>query len=914
MKGLKIFLSFALICLPIMAQQVQEKPPEQIPPPVKAEILPQAATEQAETKLKSFGYDLFKATAGTITDGPVDENYVISPGDEIIIRTWGQLTLNYVLTVSEEGYIDIPNAPQTDPNRPENALNREGNEGARIFTNGVMLKNLRTEVVRVLASKHASYINAEDPGKSSAFVEVKLGKIRKLLIYVVGEVINPGAYNLSSGTATIVNLLHNAGGVKEAGTLREIRIRRADGRSDTIDLYDFLLTGKLDVRKSQLQAGDYVIVPLKKKAVEVRGEIRRPMKYELIGSEGARELVGYAGGFNPDAYLLRAQLKRYEINRGEIFLDLNLNEMNRDAKWNYALADRDELTVFPNIQVRKSMVELSGDGVIRPGTFEFKPGMTLSQLIEKGEGLREYVFLDRADLIRTEADFSKKLTTFSLKDLYTEEKPGVFKFTGNKDKDFVLKEMDLVAVYSAYGMTGKEKHYSIQGRVKEEGEFILAKNMTLYDAMFARGGFQDPDFKRTAFMDLGHVIRKVAGQVGQRLIPFNLGKLLDGDPAANFKLEDEDVVRIYANEMMQVKSTVEINGLVNKPGIYDLSENLTIEDLVVLAGGLSSEAYKVEAVIARREATGSDPATAGRGEATIHVPIEPGFAVLPQDKKKPLRAYDRIVVRNYPDWEPLPVVALRGEILYPGEYTLASREERISSLIERAGGLRKEALPEGASILRNRSVLRMIPGESEMAFEITLNLAGALSDPGGKYDLVLKDGDTVFVPRNPGTVEVRGAVQRPLILQYKEGQGVQDYIKLCGGYLKAADKSNILVAAANNETRKIGRGLFGGGNPAVSPGSIIQVPFVGQESRLETIEVKGEVLKPAIIQHFKGALLGFYLNLCGGFTKDADVNTITVHLASGGLLVKKDNEEFNPVIPPGSIIIVQAKSAAADKK
>ena len=878
--------------LPIMAQ---EKPPAQAPPPVSAKILPQAAPEKDEARLRSFGYDLFKATAGQINEGPVDENYVISPGDEIILRIWGQLNIKDTsLTVTEEGFLELPD------------------EMGRVFTNGVTLKDLKTEVTKALAVKNASLIDAQDPSKSSAFVEVKLGKIRKLLIYAVGEVVNPGAYTLSSGTATIVNLLHNAGGVREAGSLREIRIRRAGGRSDTIDLYDFLLTGKLDVKKSQLQAGDYVIVPLKKKAVEIRGEVRRPMRYELVGTEGVKELIGFAGGHLPDAYLLRAQLKRFETNRGEVYLDLNLDELNKDPKRNYALADRDELTINPNIQVRKSMVELSGDGIVRPGTYEFTPGMTLKDLIDKGEGLREYVYLDRADLIRTEPDFSKMLQTFTLRDLYKEEAPGVYKFIGTKEKNFVLKEMDLIAIYSAYGMAGKDKFVNIEGQVKDPGKFVLAKNMTLFDLIFARGGFQDPDYKRKAYLEMGHVIRKIPGQIGQKLIPFNLGKLLDGDPAVNFALQDEDLVRVYANEMMQAKSTVEITGLVNRTGIIEMSEGLTVEDLIVLAGGLNAEAYKVEAVIARREGTGSDATAAGRGEATIKVPIEPGFAILPMDKKTPLKPFDRIVVRNFPDWEPLPVVTLQGEVLYPGEYSLINREERISSLIKRAGGLRGEALQEGASILRSRKVFWISPMEPEMKYLITLNLVGALEEPGGESDIVLKDGDTIFIPRNPGTVEIRGAVQKPLILQHKESHGVQDYVEMCGGYLKTADRGNIIIIAANNETRKLGHGLFSNTNPSVSPGSIIQVGYVGEETKLETIEVKGEVVKPAVIQHFKGATLGFYLSLCGGFTKDADAGKIAVHNPDGGLLVKKENEEFNPVILPGSVIIVQAKAGAED--
>lgn len=876
LRSVSFFSILALMLfLPAAAGSAQIAPPE----------------EQAAP---SFGYDLFTGSAEAISEGPVDENYLISPGDEIVIKTWGQLTLLHSLTVTEEGYLDLPD------------------EGGRIYTNGVTLKELKNEVVRSLSQIHASYINAADPSKSSAFVDVKLGKIRKLLMYAVGEVVKPGAYTLTSGTATITNLLLNAGGVRETGSLRQIRIRRAGGKIETIDLYEFLLTGKLDVRKSQLQAGDYVIVPLKQKTVSILGEVRRPMRYELIGSEGVRELVSFAGGVKPDAFLLRTQLKRKEVNRGEVFIDLDLDALGKDQRRNYVLADGDELTIPANIQVRKNMVQISGSGVLRPGTYEWHPGMTVKNLIDKAEGLREYVYLDRADLLRTEPDFSKKLTTFSLRDLYKEDAPGVFIFTGNKEKNFVLKEMDQVSVYSTYGMRGKDKHVRIRGQVKEPGEYVLAKNMTLADLIFARGGFQNPDFKRTAYLDLGHVIRKISGLVGQKLIPFNLGKLLDGDPSVNFPLEDDDVVNIYSNAQMTVKSTVQVIGLVNRPGTFDLSENLTVEDLIVLAGGLKAEAYKPEAVIARAEATGDGAVGTQRKESMFLVPIETGYAILPPEKKTPLKAFDRITVRNAAGWEPLPVVSLAGEVLYPGDYSLETREERISSLIRRAGGLKPEALLEGAVIHRRHSLVTMAAEESTETDKIALDLAEALRRPGGRSDLVLKDGDTVFIPINPGTVEVKGAVRMPLLLQHRPGLGARDYIDLCGGYLDSADRSGVVVFAANDEARKLGRGLFGGGNPSVPPGSRIEVPFKGEADRLETVEITGAVLKPAVIQYIPEARLGYYLNLCGGFAKTADPEKVVIHLPDGGIQAKKGKIDFNPVLPAGSIVVIMEKERAAD--
>lgn len=884
-------VALACLVLPGAESPASAQPPAQSAPAAQsgAPAAPQPPAPRA------FGYDTFRQDAAPITEGPVDDQYILSPGDEVVISTWGELNLLHNLVVSEDGYLQLPD------------------DGGRIQTNGVTLKELKTKVTQALSLIYSSYINAQEPGASTAFVDVKLGKIRKLLLYVVGEVRNPGAYTLSSGTATVVNLLHNAGGVKETGSLRDIRIRRADGRIEVIDLYDFLLTGKLDVRKSRLLTGDYVIVPLKQKAVDVKGEVRRPMNYELVGNEGLKELVAFAGGFTPDAYLVRSQLKRFVINRGEVFLDVNLDSLYKTPAANYAMVDRDELTVLPNVQVRKSMVTIGGDGITRPGTYEFKAGMTLNDLVQRADGLREYAHLDRADLVRTEEDFSKKLTTFSLRDLYAQSKPGVFTFKGNAQQNFALREMDQITIYSEFGMAGQDKYVTIEGHVKQPGRVLLAKNMTLYDLLFARGGFQDTDFLRRAYADLGHVIRKIPGAIGTRLMPFNLGKVVAGDASANFPLADEDIIRVYANEQMIVKAEVTIGGLVNRPGTFPLSEGLAVEDLIVLAGGLRADAYRVEAVIARAEGLGDETATEKMQQATLRVPVETEYATLPAEKKTPLKPFDRITIRNLPGWEPLLVVTLEGEVRYPGSYALESRLERISSVIRRADGLRREALPEGATLQRRANVLEMTPGGSQGTFEITLNLAEALRNPGGDFDLVLKDGDRIFIPTNPGTIEVRGAVRQPLILQYNAAYRLEDYINLCGGYLETADRDNVVIYAANKAaTRaKASGGWLGIGakSPGVSPGSTIEVPFTGETARLETVEVRGAVSRPAVLQYNKGARLGYYLSLTGGYTEEADVDKVAVVQPTGDLLVKRDGAEFNPEVAPGSIIVVTTRAA-----
>lgn len=842
---------------------------------------------QKETKIFAFGYDIFRELPEPITEGPVDEQYLLSPGDEIIITVWGQLNLEYPLTVSEDGYIDIPD------------------EGGRVFTNGVSLKELKRLAAEKLSQIYSSYINLENPAQSTAFVDVKLGKVRKLLVYVVGEVETQGVFTISSSVATLLNLLNNAGGVKETGSLREIKIRRADGKVDVIDLYDFLITGRIDTRKTRIRYGDYIIVPLKKKSVTIKGEVKRPGIYEVIGNEGIKNLIQFAGGLNSNAYLKRSQVRRHEIGVGEKFIDLDLESIFNDSKRDFALMDGDELTIFPNIVVRRRLVEIRGEGIKRPGIYQYSAGMTVKDLIRQAEGLKEYVYLERADLVRTEEDFSKRLTTFSLKDLFKEEKPGHYVYTGEDEKNFALKELDQIIIYSSYEMKGKDKHVTLEGQVKEPGKYILPQNMTLYDLIFSRAGFQDEDFRKRAYLELAHVFRKIPGELEERVITFNLGKLLEGIPEENMPLEDSDRVMIYSYETMETKPYVTIGGLVKRPGAYPLAENLTLEDLILLAGGFRPDAYKVEAVIARM-----GPGTEEEGQrkvATIVVPVKADFAIIPDEEKTPLETYDKIVIRNLPEWEPLPVVSVEGQVKYPGSYPLEVREERISSIIRRAGGLKKEAFAKGAVLFRRKDIIEMSRERQQESNRVAINLKKALEKPDGPYDIVLKDGDQLFVPYNPGSVEVKGAVRNPSIIQHREGKNLDYYIKLCGGYNKDADKTNTVVYLPGSTASRKKKFLFFSFSPSICPGSIIEVPFKGEKREIEVLEVRGGVKNPTLVQYRRGEKLDYYINLCGGYRENADRGNTIIHLPDGSILESRGVLSFNPYLLPGSVIEVPFK-------
>jgi len=857
-----------------------------IPPGFAQETSNDESENPGKEKVYAFGYDIFRELPEPITEGPVDENYLLSPGDEIIITVWGQLNLEYSLTVSEEGYITIPD------------------DGGRIFTNGVSLKELKNLVAKRFSQIYASYINVDNPSQSTAFIDVKLAKVRKLLVYIVGEVETQGVYTISSSVATLLNLLNNAGGVKESGSLRKIKIRRANGNTDVVDLYEFLIAGVLDSKKTRLGYGDYIIVPLKDKSATITGEVKRPGIYEMIGNEGLKDLVRFAGGLTSNAYLKRCQVKRFERDVGEKFFELNLENTLEDRKTDFTLSDGDAVSVFPNIVERRRIVEIRGEGIKRPGIYGYRDAMTVKDLIDQAEGLKESAYLERADLVRTEEDFSKKMTIFSLNDLFQKESQGHYRYTGNDGKNFELREMDQVTIYSSYEMKGQDKYVTLEGHVKEPGRYILPENMTLYDLLFSRGGFQDEDFKKRAYLELGHIFRKIPRELEEKVITFNLGKLLDGNAEENIHLEDADRIVVYSFETMEIKPFVTVEGLVKRPGSYPLAEDMTLEDLIILAGGLRPEAYKIEAVIARIQP--GKEGTQGN-VATIVVPVELNFSSNPEDDKTFLETYDKIVIRNLPEWEPLPVVSVEGQVKYPGSYSLEARQERISTIVKRAGGLKKEAFAEGGVLFRRKDILEMSPIKNDEKEKLAINLKGALQNPGGNDDLILKDGDQIFVPLNPGSVEVVGAVKNPSILHYKEGKKIDYYIKLCGGYTKDADRKNIVAYLPNNVAYKKEKFLFLSFNPSLLPGSKVEVPFRGEKGKIDIVEVRGAVQKPTLIQHKRGKKLDYYINECGGYTETSDIKNIIIYLPDGVPLKREGTLSFNPTISPGSIIEVPFK-------
>jgi len=857
--------------------------------PTASADLPATAT------LKPFGYEIFQGRVREIAEGPVDEDYLVGPRDELLIETWGEYTKQYPVRVSEDGYIDLEA------------------ENLRIFVNGLTLRQVKKEVTRQLAGIHANIFNWKNPTESKAWVSIKPMRVRNILVYVAGEVVRPGTFSISSAVSSLINVLTNAGGVKPTGSLRHIRISRLDGSTEEYDFYDFLIHGETKCVKTRLRYGETVFVDLKRKSVAIYGRVRRPAIYEMVEGESLRDLLDFAGGPAPGAYLKRIQVVRRAINKGTQTIDVDFAGLEESGT-TFPLMDGDVVQVFPAVE-EEYVVSIEGAGVYRPGTYQFIKGMTLADLIEKAEGLRGEACLKKADLIRTRIDYTKEYRSFSLEKLYRKNpKTGKVELIGDKSNpaNFALQRLDKVVIYSYYDIIGRDKKVRLEGHVKEPGEYLLADNLKLSDLLFAHGGFEDPDWRRATYLDRADLIRTMPedlattiiaiplrrvldgdptadielqsmdriivysydeikkkekfvtleGHVKKpgkhplsenmrlsdlffayggfededfrkatyldradlyrtsrdglsvRVIPINIRKVLEGDPAADIRLQSLDRIVVYEYKDFFPDSYFTVHGAVRRPGRYLLAENTTLSDAIVMARGLLDEAYKYEAEIVR-----TLPARVSLEEPAqvIRVPISENYATMPRDKDFRIMKDDAIFIRTVPGWEKPRRVRIEGEICFPGEYILAKAEERISDLVKRAGNLKETAYLPGAVFTR------LLDKESTASgrVRVVIDLARALEHPGGSADLILRNGDRLFVPINPMTVEVRGAVRRPAVIQYRKGRGMSYYIARCGGFRGDALKRDTLLVNPDGTATRRGWGLF---EPKPLPGSVILVP------------------------------------------------------------------------------------------
>ena len=660
-------------------------------------------------------------------------NYRLGPGDEVIIDIWGASQNTIRQQISPDGTINIQKI-------------------GPVNLNGLTIAEANDYLKKTLNKIYNGLNNANDP---TSDIRLTLGSIRTIQINVMGEVVQPGTYSLSS-FSTVFHALYRAGGVSDIGSLRNVQLVRNGKNIATIDVYQFIMKGNIqdDVR---LQEGDVVIVPAYDILVKIDGKVKRPMRFEMKKDENLSTLISYAGGFEADAYtrslrVVRQNGQEYEVNTVK---DLDYSV--------YKMRNGDVVTAEAILNRFTNKLEIRG-AVYRPGIYQLNGKLnTVRELVNEAQGLTGDAFLNRAVLYRQRED----LTT--------------------------------------------------------------------------------------------------------EVIPVDIKAIMDGT-SQNIILTKNDILYIPSIHDLEDRGDVVIHGEVAKPDSYPYADNMTLEDLIIQAGGLREAASVVRVDVSRRiknPHSTADNDTIGR---TYTFSLKEGF-VIDGTPGFVLQPYDEVYVRRSPGYQAQQNVAVEGEILFGGSYAMTSREERLSDLIRKAGGSTKNAYLRGAKLTRVATagekkrmgdVIRLMSrqlGEAMMDslgvrvedhFTVGIDLEKAIANPGSASDLVLREGDVIFIPKNANTVTINGAVMVPNTVSYMAGKNIDYYLNQAGGYSDNAKKSKKFIVYMNGQVTKV----KGSGKKQIEPGCEIIVP-----SKSKKRTNMGEILGYATSFSSLGMMIASIANL-----------------------------------------------------
>ena len=668
------------------------------------EFLPDSATQQERDRLniyvgrmpkRVFGRDIFNRKDLSFEPNmniATPQNYRLGPGDAVNIDIYGASQKSEQTTVSPDGDVVI--------------------EGfGPVQVSGLTVAEANARLRSTLGSRY-----------SSSRVRLTVGQTRTIMVNVMGEVKRPGTYTLSA-FASVFHALYMAGGINDLGTLRNIKVYRQNKLVTVVDIYDYILNGKL-TGNVRLADNDVVLVGAYDCLVNLTGKVKRPMYYEMKRSESVGTLLKYAGGFAGDAYTKAVRVVRKTGREYSVF---NVDEFDFNT---FHLADEDSVSVDSILPRFSNMVEVKG-AVFRPGMYQVGGSInSVRTLIEHAEGITEEAFTARAVMHRMRPD-------------------------------------------------------------------------------------------RTL-----------------EVIPVDVEGIMSGK-VADIPLQKNDVLFVPTKGEMMQQQTVTIHGEVMYPGIYKFAANETLEDLVLQAGGLKESASTTKVDVARRIINPKALSTDSVISRTYTFALKDGF-VIDGEAGFTLQPFDEVYVRKSPGYNVQKNIAVQGQVMFAGTYTLTSKNERLSDAIKRAGGVTDLAYIRGARLerritpderLRMETVLRLAEMQSGKkdsvekkrldlgdTYYVGIELEKALAEPGGDADLVLREGDKLIVPEYNGTVKISGNVMYPNTVAYEKGRRPAWYINQAGGFGNRAKKSNTYIIYMNGTVARVGH------NAKVRPGCEIVVP------------------------------------------------------------------------------------------
>ena len=702
--------------------------------------------------LKPFGYDLFEGVPSTfapVSDIQVPIDYVVGPGDTLNIQLFGNESSKYELTVERDGRV---NFPKLGP----------------ILVSGMTFDAARETIEQRVAKQLIG-----------TRVSVTMGDLRSIRVFVLGEAEKPGSYTVS-GLSTMTNALFVSGGVKKIGSLRNIELKRNGELVTTLDLYDLLLHG--DTRGDRhLMPGDVIFIPPIGNTVSVYGAVRRPAIYELKTEKTVEQAVGLAGGLLPDADAKLGQLERILPSRLREMQNINLSV----AAGRATLLDNGDKLKIPEIRpTLENSVVLSGF-VYRPGQFEYRAGLRLSDVLNSFDELKpeadiHYIMIrrevppeERIEVIS--ADLKRALAapgSATDPELRPRDQIIVFNLSSNRDRilEPILREIALQATPDK-----PEQVVSIDGRVKVPGRYPLEPSMNVSDLIRAGGSLEDAAYRGQAELTRYVVVDGDARQT--ELITVNLAAIRRGEPGADLRLKPYDTLLIKPIPMWMEPGTIEVAGEVRFPGKYPIHQGETLHSILLRAGGFNDVAFPYGAIFVREEL-----------------------------KKREKDQLELLANRMQSDLAALSLEAVAGSAATNSGGGGASASQGLVVGQQLLAQLR-DAKPVGRLVIDVEGVLK--------------------GRPGGPDDVLVRDGDKLLVPKKTQEITILGEVQSPTSHVYELGLTRADYIAKSGGTTQKADKKRIYVVRANGDVVSEGRtGWFRRTQTlAIRPADTIVVPL-----------------------------------------------------------------------------------------
>jgi polysaccharide biosynthesis/export protein len=702
--------------------------------------------------LKPFGYDLFEGVPSTfapVSDIQVPIDYIVGPGDTLDIQLYGNEPATYELTVQRDGRIDFPKL-------------------GPIMVSSMTFDQARTAIEQRVAKQLIG-----------TRVSVTIGDLRSIRVFVLGEAEKPGSYTVS-GLSTMTNALFVSGGVKKIGSLRNIQLKRNGQLVSTLDLYDLLLHGDTSGDR-QLLPGDVIFIPPIGNTVSVDGAVRRPAIYELKKEKTVEQIIDIAGGLTPDADAKLGQLER--------ILPSNLRQMrNIDltvaASRATELDNGDKLKIPEIRPTLENSVELTGY-VFRPGKFEYRAGLRLSDVLNSFDELRpnadpHYIMIRREvppeeKVQVVSADLKRALTARgSAADPELRPRDQIFVFNLSASRERILQPVIRTLELQATPDT-PEQIVSIDGRVKAPGKYPLEPSMHVSDLIRAGGSLEDAAYRGQA-----ELTRYAVGSGDARqteLIPVDLAAIWRGTPGADLQLQPYDVLVIKPIPMWMEPGTIELAGEVRFPGKYPIHQGETLHSVLQRAGGFTDIAFPEGAVFIREEL-----------------------------KKREKDQLELLANRLQSDLAALSLEAVASSATTSGGGGGATAAQGLVIGQQLLGQLRNTK-PVGRLVIDVEAVLK---GRS-----------------GGPYDVLLREGDKLVIPKKTQEITILGEVQSPTSHVFEPGLSRDDYIAKSGGATQKADTKRIYIVRANGDVISGSRmGWFRRSQSVeMRPGDTIVVPL-----------------------------------------------------------------------------------------